>query len=92
MSQASIISQMTQLTVNQIMTMCEMECGPFKEGKRNNWSANAGQFIVYGLESAMGFANAVGLCAKVEAAYKKGSPIEPVVESYLAGLVSKKKS
>ena len=50
MSQASIISQMTQLTVNQIMTMCEMECGPFKEGKRNKWSANAGQFIVYGLE------------------------------------------
>jgi hypothetical protein len=51
-----------------------------------SWSANVGQWLVYGLEKYFGFPACVELEALVERAWRKGQPIEPVVEAFLRSL------
>jgi hypothetical protein len=71
----------------QVTELCEMENGPFVEGKRNRWSPMAGQLLVYGLERQLGFAKAAELEATVEGVWKKGKAIVPVIEEYFLSFV-----
>lgn len=53
------------------------------------WSAIAGQWIVYGLETQIGFFRGVDLCAVVERAWRAKQPIGPAIEALYLTWVKK---
>lgn len=55
--------------------------------KPRHWHGTLGQHLVYGYERQIGFANGVALCECVENAWKRGQPIEPVIQNFFEGIL-----
>ena len=57
---------------------------------RKTWNKQAGQVIVYGYETVVGFNHAANLCAAVEQAFKKKTDINTAIVAYLTKSHAKK--
>lgn len=72
-----------QFIVRNVTYMHDITGREFKPGRRNAWSAEAGQWIVYGLERQLGFDRSVQLCAVVERAWRAGGDVPAAVTGFI---------
>jgi len=77
---------MTELVCTTVQEMHESMGISWQPGKRNKWKKEVGQWIVYGLEEALTFANTVILCAIVEKAWTKGQDMQAEVHQFFQEL------
>ncbi len=71
-------------TVIKVATVIDQEINRLHlDHQPGRWNALAGQWLVYGFERYFGFGGAVELEAIVERAWRRGTPIKPVVEAWL---------